>query len=197
MNQQERRDLENWLMTHGLDGCINDPEKLQIFADLVSQWPGDKHDFLRDLLNECDVANRYDMYVALAPRLKFKPLSFSQYEAQIALKAGAMVSQRLMRVEGERPKPIEIGGHKIAVTSVDKANCGWCAVRCHVCDKVEKFVADTPVGAIIKARQAGWVKLPGIDRETCADCAAHMAAEESLVLSSNEDSKVRDRRRVN
>jgi hypothetical protein len=202
VNQQERRDLENWLMTHGLDGCINDPEKLQVFADLVSQWPGDKHDFLRDLLNECDVTNRYDMYQALAPRLKFKALSFSQYEAQIALKAGQMVSQKLMRVEGNAAPPIEINGHKVQITEADKANSGWCIVRCHVCDKIEKFLADTPVGAIIAARKAGWVRAKGIDKETCSECWANLAVirptsvfgPKGILLTS---AATIDRRRVN
>jgi hypothetical protein len=195
MNQQQRRDLENWLMTHGLDGCLGDPEKLQVFADLVSQWPGDKHDFLRDLLNECEPENRYEMYQALAPRLKFKALSFSQYEAQIALKAGAMVSQKLMRVEGDAPKPIEIGGHKVAITSQDKATHGWCIVRCHICDKTEKFLADTPVGAIIEARKAGWVRAKGIDQETCSECWATLAVAENEVRE--HASFIGDRRRVN
>lgn len=182
-------------MTHGLAGCLNDPEKLQVFADLVSQWPGDKHDFLRDLLNECDPTNRYDMYTALAPRLKFKALSFSQYESQIALKAGQMVSQRLMRVEGSAPPPIEINGHKVQITAGEKANCGWAVARCHVCDKVEKFVADTPVGAIIAARKAGWVRAKGIDQETCAECWAELAVAENEVRE--HASFVNDRRRVN
>lgn len=200
MNQQQRRDLENWLMVHGLDGCLADPEKLQVFADLVSQWPGDKHDFLRDLLNECEVSSRYEMYQALAPRLKFKALSFSQYEAQIALKAGAMVSQKRMRVEGNAPKPIEINGHKVNITRPEESNCGWCIVRCHVCDHTEKFIADTPVGAIIKARQAGWVRAKGIDKETCADCAAELASGETMdekVADGLGVVLVNDRRRVN
>src|SRR5258708_22094216 len=106
MEPKDKRRLENELVVMGLAG-LNDPELIQQLADLVSAWPGDKHDYMRDLLNECDADKRSEMYEALRPKLTFKALSLQQYEAQIALKAGAMVGQGRMRVEGQAPKPIE------------------------------------------------------------------------------------------
>lgn len=178
MEAKERRKVENALMAMGLSG-INDPELFQVFGDLIDGYPGDKHEFFRDLLNECEPQKRSEMYQALAPRVRsFKPLSLSQYEAQIALRAGAMVSQGRMRVEGRRPDAIEIGGHKVKITPRERANCGWVALRCNGCDAVAKFVADTPVGAVIEARKAGWVKDVIDGHEYCVNCAEARAVEQ-------------------
>ena len=192
MDQNSKRKLENQLYTMGLAG-LTDPELIQQLADLVSNWPGDKHEYLRDLLNECDPANRYEMYHAIAPKLRFKPLSLPQYESQIALKAGAMVSQGRMRVEGDRPRPIEIGGHKLAMAAKSEATHALATVRCHRCERSDRFLADTPVGAMTEARKAGWTREKGINKETCPECSEAVAA--SLVrLSNNENLAVYDRR---
>lgn len=176
----------------GLAG-LSDPELIEQLAHLVSAWPGDKHDYLRDLLNECDQENRYEMYEAIAPKLKFKPLSFSQYEAQIAIKAGQMVSQGRMRVEGQAPKPIEIGGSKLRVVPKQFATGAVATVKCHRCPKVDQFLADSPAGAMIEAREAGWTREKGVDKETCPECSEALAG--SVVrLSNTETVTVYDRR---
>jgi hypothetical protein len=192
MNQKEKRQLENQLVTMGLVG-LSDPDLIQQLADLVSAWPGDKHEYLRDLLNECDPDKRYDMYDAIAPKLRFKPLSYSQYEAQIALKAGEMVSQKRMRVEGQTPRPIEVGGHKLAMVPKSEATGAVATVRCHRCSKTERFLADTPAGAMIEARKAGWTREKGVNKEACPECSEAVAA--TLVrLSNSESLPVYDRR---
>src|SRR5579864_8651579 len=192
MNAKEKRQLENQLMAMGLKD-LTDPELIGQLADLVSSWPGDKHDFLRDLLNECDAAQRYEMYNAIAPKLRFKPLSFSQYESQIALRAGEMVSQGRARVEGSAPRAIEIGGHKLAVVSKREASGAVATVRCHRCEKCEQFLADTPAGAMIEARKAGWVREKGLNKEVCPDCAVALAAT-VVRLSNKETLAIYDRR---
>ncbi|SRR6266568_406183 len=193
MNRKDKRKLENELMVMGLAG-LSDPDLIQQLADLVSAWPGDKHEYLRDLLNECEPENRYDMYHAIAPKLHgFKALSLPQYEAQIALKAGEMVSQRRMRVEGNRPKPIEVGGTKLAVVSEAEATHAVATVRCHRCQKGDRFLAETPVAAMTEARKAGWTREAGINKETCPECSVAVAA--TLVRLSNKESlAVYDRR---
>jgi hypothetical protein len=196
MEAKEKRKLENELLTMGLKG-LTDPDLIQQLADLVSQWPGDKHDFLRDLLNECDSGKRYEMYHAIAPRLKFKPLSLPQYESQIALKAGEMVSHGYMRVEGDRPKPIEIGGHKLAVVPQSQATGAVATVRCFNCEASDKFLAETPAGAMIAARKAGWVRDKALNKETCPQCAEKIAAQEVIALSHSEKLIITDHRRVN
>lgn len=196
MDQREKRQLENQLLVMGLKG-LNDPDLIQQLAELISAWPGDKHDFLRDLLNECDPDKRYEMYHAIAPKLKFKPLSLPQYEAQIAEKAGAMVSQRRMRVEGDRPKPIEVGDKLAEITAKELANAALASLTCHRCGRFEKYLGETPVSAMLEARKAGWIREPGINKECCAQCAAQLAAAEQITLSSQEALIVTDRRRVN
>src|SRR5258708_32998443 len=170
MEPKQKRRLENELVVMGLAG-LNDPELIQQLADLVSAWPGDKHDYLRDLLNECDQDKRYEMYEAIAPKLKFKALAFEQYEAQIAAKAGSMVSQGRMRVEGSAPKPIEIGGSKLRAVPRELATSAVATLQCHVCSKVGKFLADTPAGAMIEGRKARWMRDPGVNKEMCAGSA--------------------------
>jgi hypothetical protein len=169
MNQKEKRKIDNELMTMGLVG-LDDPELIQQMAYLVSSWPGDKHDFLRDLLNECEPEKRYEMYEAIAPKLKFKALSFSQYEAQIAIRAGQMVSQGRMTVVGAAPKPIEIGGSKLRVVPKEQATGAVATVTCYLCGKTEQFLSETPVGAMTEARKAGWTRDKGLNKELCLPC---------------------------
>jgi hypothetical protein len=196
MDAKEKRKLENQLLAEGL-APLHDPELIQQLANLVTNWPGDKHDFLRDLINECDADKRSDMYNAIVPKLGFKALALAQYEAQIALKAGEMVSQGRMRVEGVAPKPIEIGGKKLRVVGQADASGAVARVQCYACGKVERFLADTPAGAMIGARKAGWVRDKAYNKETCADCAAQTASEEIVTLSRKENLIITDRRRSN
>lgn len=196
MEPKDKRKLENELVVMGLAGLSN-PDLIQQLADLVSAWPGDKHDYLMGLINECEPAQRSEMYEAIVPKLKFKALSLGQYEAQIALKAGQMVSQGRMRIEGERPRPIEIGGHLLAVVPKKHATGAVATLRCHRCNKSEQFLGDTPAGAMILARKAGWVREPGINKEVCAECGAGVAQAEIVALSRHEQLVVNEKRRVN
>lgn len=193
MNQKEKRELENALIVAGLPG-LSDPDLIQQMANLVSAWPGDKHEYMRDLLSECDAEQRYEMYQAIAPRLHgFKALSFSQYEAQIMLKAGAMVSHRLLRVEGARPEPIIVGGEKYVAVPQREASHAVATVRCHHCLKDDRFIADTPVAAMLEARKAGWTREPGVNKECCPECSVAVAAT-VVRLSNKETLAVYDRR---
>lgn len=162
MNQDEKRKVENMLMVMGLPG-LDDPNLQQVLADLVSSWPGDKNQFFVDLLNECDADTRYDMYQAMAPRLRFKPLSFVECETSIQMRASELVSQGRMRVEGQSPRPINIGNQK----DEPKASA---LLRCWCCGKKQKFGGETPVDAISKARAKGWEHTIGFDIETCPKC---------------------------
>lgn len=192
MDPKQKRRVENELLTMGLAG-LNDPELIEQLAHLVSAWPGDKHDYLRDLLNECDQDKRYEMYEALRPKLKFKALSFSQYEAQIALKAGAAVSRGHMRVTGQAPKSIEIGGQKLAIVPREHSEGAVATVRCHRCPKTDQFLAATPAGAMIAARAAGWVRDKAVNKETCPECTEALAAT-VVRLSDKENLAIYDRR---
>ncbi len=201
MDQHEKRKLENELLVMGLSN-LADPDLIQQLADMVSAWPGDKHDFMRDLLNECDASKRYEMYTAIAPKLGFRALSFPQYEAQIAKKAGDMVSKRFMRVEGSAPKPIEIGGKKYQqIGNASLADGAVATVICYNCGKSERFLADTPAGAMYGARKAGWIRDPGMNKEICGECATK--TDHLVEVGSGKSVRVanrfviNDRRRVN
>lgn len=169
MDQAQKRKLENELLVMGLKS-LKDPDLVQQLADMVSAWHGDKHEFLRDLLNECDGDMRNEMYQAIAPKLKFKALTFGEYEARIAEKAGQMISQRRMRVEGDRPKPIEVGDHTYLPVPEEYASHAIATMRCHACLKSEQFVEITPVAAMLAARAAGWKRDMAIGKECCPEC---------------------------
>lgn len=168
MDQTEKRKLDNQLMTMGLAG-VSDPELLQQLGILISVYPGDKHRFFEDLLGQCDSDKRYEMYEAMAPKLQFRPLSLADYEARIRNRASEMVSQRRMRVEGRAPYPIEveIEGRKFALVNPEDADQALATLKCK-CGKVSKYLADTPAGAMIKARKDGWIRPTG--KEICPEC---------------------------
>jgi len=176
---------------------LNDPNLILQLANLVSDWPGDKHEYMVDLLITCEPENRYEMYNAIAPKLRFKALSFPQYESQIALRAGEMVSQGRVKVEGQAPKPIEVGARKLEIVPAHEATEVLASVRCHLCPAEARFLGKTAVEAIIKARRAGWVRDPGLNKETCPDCAEVQRAEEIVTLNRSENLIVTDRRHSN
>jgi hypothetical protein len=206
MDAKEKRNLETGLMQMGLAGLQADgspsAELVQWIADIVNHWDGyenrlgewvDKHKFLRDLLNECVADARSEMYTAICPKLTFKPLRLEDYESMIALKAGALVSQRRARVTGDAPKPIEVGGIRYAAAPKFIATNVVATLRCHRCNVVTQFVAPTPAGAMIEGRKAGWTREAGINKETCPECS--IAVAETIVrLSNKEVLAVYDRR---
>lgn len=196
MDQHEKRQLDNFLLSQGLPR-LKDPELIQRLADLVSDFPGDKHEFLRDLINEVDAKDRREMYDSIAPRLRFKAHPLEQYELRIAEKAGNMVSKRWMRVEGERPKPIQVGNSTVIPVPKALSDAAVATVRCHRCEKLERFMDETAAGAMIQARKAGWQREPGVNKEICAECAAKLAGVEAVMLPGGTTLDVRDKRRVN
>lgn len=169
MNQEEKRKLENQLLVMGLSR-MNDPELIQQLADLVSNWQGDKHDFFQDLLNECDANRRAEMYNAMAPKLRFKALPLSQYEMRISERAGKMVSQGKMRVEGQAPRPINVGNQKYAEVDQEHATHAMLTLHCYKCTFYERFLGETPVGAMIEGRKAGWIRDQVRNKEVCPKC---------------------------
>lgn len=180
MNQDEGRKLDNMLISMGLSG-LEDPALMQRLAQLISEWPGDKDQFFQDLLGECDATKRAEMYNAMAPRLTFKPRSIIEYETSIQMRANEMISHGRMRVEGRSPRPINVGNQNDKL----QASATLC---CYHCKRRSKFCEETPVGAIIKARKAGWVRTAGFDIETCPKCAKKgkaMTQRQALQVAGN------------
>lgn len=174
MDQDEKRKLDNALMTMGLSD-IDDPALLDQLAMLISTYPGDRHRFFQDLLGTCDADKRYECYQAMAPRLNFQALSLADYEARIRNRASEMVSRRQMRVEGRAPDPIEIDGEKMQVVPPSLATNAVATLKCK-CGRTQKYLADTPAGAMIKARKDGWVRDRATNHEVCKQCHESKAA---------------------
>lgn len=172
MDDREKRQLENQVMTMGLAG-LSDPNLIELLARLVSTYPGDKHLFFEDLLNQCDADKRAEMYQALAPRLLFKAESLGHYEMNIAQRAEVMVKQRRMRVEGRRPDPIVIGGQQYEAVPAVFATNALATVKCK-CGRSARYLGDTPAGAMIKARQDGWVRDKATKHEVCKECMSYV-----------------------
>ncbi len=187
MDAAEKRQLETGLMKLGLAGLQENgaasPELIQQIAAIVNNWQStpnrhgewiDRHKFLRDLLSECDQANRGQMYSAITPHLNFKALPLSSYETMMTERMSKLVDKRAARVEGQAPKPIEVGGKKYTQASAEEATHAIATLHCQRCWRKKRFVADTPVGAMIAARRAGWARFP--DKETCPHCIKKLTA---------------------
>lgn len=184
MDQKDKRRLETNLMRTGLaaikeQGALSG-EFVQVVADIVNGWRGSydrlgewigQHEFVRDLLNECDAKDRGEMYNCVIPKLTFKPKSLIEYETMIAQKADRFASRRKIRVTGEREKPIEVGDKKITLAKPGEGTLGWCMLKCHQCNRLDKFLGQTPVDAMYKARNAGWRRNVVLEQELCPECA--------------------------
>lgn len=194
LNQKDKRKLNTELMVMGL-APLEDPNLIMQLAHIVSEWPGDKHEYLVDLLITCEPEKRYEMYNAITPHLRFKALSYPQYESQIAIRAGEMVNQGRVKVEGEAPKPIVVGGRDLAIVGQAEATEVMATVCCHFCTHIERFLGDTAVEAIVKARRGGWARDKALNKETCPDCVIVHASQEVVALSNSEHLFVNDRRR--
>lgn len=181
MDATEKRQLETQLLQMGLAGLRENgdpsPELIQQIAAMVNAWPGhpnrhgewiDRHKFLRDLLAECDQKDRAEMYAAIVPHLNFAVYPLSQYETMMTERMSRLISKRAARAEGRAPHPVEIGGKKYRQASAAEATHGMATLLCPNCGKQKRFVADTPVGALIAARKAGWARLP--DKWHCPTC---------------------------
>ncbi len=158
----------------------------------------DRHKFLRDLLGECDEAGRGEMYSAIVPYLRFKALPLASYETMIVDRINVLTSKRAMRVEGQAPRPLLVGDRNAIAKAADRrlarknrnarqqlqagdifvaesrpenATHVMATLKCYKCPKVANFLGDTPAGAMIAARKAGWVRDMAVAKETCPACA--------------------------
>lgn len=192
MDAKEKRQLETHLVKMGLAGLQENgaasPELVQQIAGIVNNWQPtpnrhgewiDRHKFLRDLLAECGEAERGEMYSAIKPHLSFIVLPLSSYESMMTQRMNSLVSKRAARVEGRAPAPIEVGGKKYAEAPTAVATHAVATLHCQKCWRKKRFIADTPVGAMIAARKAGWKRMP--DKETCPSCVAKITPGKALL----------------
>ncbi len=192
MEAKEKRQMETQLLRLGLAGLQENgnpsSDLIQQIAAIVNNWQTspnrhgewiDKHKFLRDLLAECDASYRNDMYSAIAPYLNFKALPLASYETMISERMENLISKGAARAEGRAPHPIEVGGRKYAEASPGEATHAMATICCQRCWKKKRFIGETPVGALIAAREAGWRRMP--DKWTCPNCVTKVAAGKALL----------------
>lgn len=180
MDQTEKRQLDNFLIREGLSG-LQDPDLIQQLANLVSNYPGDlsaKHRFFEDLINQCEAVNRYEMYQAMAPKLSFRAYTLAQYESSIRQRASELISQRRMRVEGQEPAPLEVGGQKYEEVAESESTACVVTLKCHKCHEKTAYVEATPVAAMTMARADGWIREKGVNKELCPKCVALLPTED-------------------
>lgn len=184
MNADERRQVETELVKMGLAGLKENgdpsPELIQQIAGIVNAWrptPNrhgewiDRHKFLRDLLGECDAKDRAEMYSAIVPYLNFTAEPLSHYESQIRDRVNRLAT-RGMKVVGDSPRPIELGGQKFVEADAKTATHAMLLLKCQRCKQTKSFLGPTPVSAMIEARKAGWKR---IQKETCPKCVKVMS----------------------
>lgn len=186
MDATEKRKLETELLKMGLAGLKANgdpsPELVQQIAAIVNHWKPcanrhgewiDRHKFLRDLFAECDEADRSEMYAAITPYLTFQALPLSYYEMMMTERMARLVSKGAARTQGRSPHPVQIGGRKYRRASKAEATHAIATLVCPGCGKQKRFLGDTPVGALIEARKAGWQRMP--DKWHCPICVKAMA----------------------
>jgi hypothetical protein len=193
MDAKEKRQMETQLLRMGLAGLQEDGnptgEMIQQIAGIVNNWQStpnrhgewiDRHKFLRDLFAECDASARSEMYSAITPHLSFPALPLSTYETMMTERMENLISKGAARTEGPAPKPIDVGGRKyMRVASAAVATHALATLCCQHCSKQMNFLGDTPTGALIKARDAGWKRMP--DKWTCPKCVKKIQAGKALL----------------
>lgn len=174
MNQNEKRAVENRLIAMGGKGeLLQDGDLCAMFARLVEDFPGDKHWFYRGMLNECEPDKRRDMYYSLKAKFsQFVPKPLESYLAELSEQASAMVSHRIMRVEGPEPDAVHLGDSYYKSVPEHKGTHTAIRLTCSKCTKQLVFVGDTLAGAVIAARKKGWIRDPRNDKEICPKCPA-------------------------
>jgi hypothetical protein len=191
LDATEKRQVETQLLKMGLAGlqANGDPS-----TELVGQLAGivnshqsyfnrhgewvDQHKFFSNLLAECDKQYRTEMYEAIRPHLNFKVRSLAEYESMMTERIHRLASKGAAHIEGQAPKPIEVGKKKFAEATREFATHALATVHCQRCWKKKNFLADTPAGAMIAARKAGWARMPvmGVPKETCPACIKKLKA---------------------
>lgn len=155
MNEAERRKLETSLIKSGFSG-LNDPGLVKEFAKLITS-----HEILRALLNDCSRLERGAMLEAVRPYLPFKPHPLDWYEMQTAQKFEAWESERNRIIAGDR---------EFAETCKELATHIVVTLKCSKCRHTARFVGESPLGAVILARQDGWFRERGTNKEVCPKC---------------------------
>lgn len=157
MNSDERRKVENQLLMLGLRQ-LTDPQLIEQLGQLVTG-----HEFLLGLINECDQDQRSAMFEAIRPHLRFEPWPLDRYIAKLKQHASNIDSA---------VNPIEVGDRTFQPVPAAEATGCVLTLKCHKCTGAEDFYGETPVTAMLLARESGWVFDIAIQKHICPRCPA-------------------------
>ena len=154
MNQDEKRKLENELTVMGLPS-LGDANLVPAMADVVNGYPftGERAEFFCEMLNECEGAQRREMYEAMRPRLSFDVPTLDQCEERIAGRAARMIRSKFLP-GSTTAKPVELTLQLV----------------CAGCDKKAEFRGIVIADAVLEGRKAGWGRGPERWKEYCPEC---------------------------
>lgn len=155
MNDTDRRKLENQLIQVGFKG-INDPELIPELAKLIPN-----HEVLRAMLNDCSRIERWTMLDALRPHLPFEANTVEWYENRTA--------EKFVAYENERNRIIA-GDQEFERIAKELATHVVITLKCSNCPAEKNYAGDSPLGAVILARQDGWARERATNKEVCPKC---------------------------
>jgi len=161
MNQEERRQFETRLVV-AWGKILHEPGAVAGLVPELAKLLTSHEDFA-GLLNSCAPAERAPLYDAIAPHLPFEPYSVETYMAQMKERAGKSES---------RLNPITVGAEKYREVPERHATGVVVTFTCARCPRSKNYYGDTPVNAVIQARQDGWVRDVAIEKEICPKCPA-------------------------
>lgn len=127
------------------------------------------HDMLAALLNECPRHERQAMLDAIRAYLPFEAYSVDHYEALMARKFEAY--------ERKRQRMIRECNKQLDQLFRDSVEACVIELKCSKCERTGNFAGDTLVGAVVVARQDGWVREKATNKEVCPECECEDRAE--------------------
>ena len=166
----ERKKINSFLGRAGL-AQLDEPAALVGQLATVIQ----DHDHVRRLLERCEPEQRYGMYEALAPRLRFKAKTLGDYLIENAQEAEARQWPTVAPDGTLLPyKPVEVESLEYVAEQAIKADMAkerlW--LVCKKCTKEAVFFGERRVDCIKEARSVGWTyqEIDGTGREICPNC---------------------------
>lgn len=166
----ETEQISRLLGSVGL-GQIGDPGVIAQMGYLVED-----HEHFRQMILKCEPSERYTMYEALAPNLRFTAKPLDEY--MIESRRLAEVKQLPVQQPDGTLKPYTPPEVRTIQSCVDEVLAKHhLMVTCRKCTKEATFPGKTRAEAVWRARDAGWTydEVKGDGREICPDCPATRA----------------------
>ena len=176
----QREQVNRVLSDNGIPSLDEDPSVLMA---MIAKQIHTHRDLRNFLFTRVDVQMRGIALETLRPWLSFTPCPMDTYEAQVKEEAERKQMPTLSE-DGLKVIPFStaaVNSQDEKATEVVATEC--VKLTCSKCTREGTFFADTYVGAMIKAREAGWVRDLVLGRESCPKCPA---VRERAVKSSQD-----------